>query len=262
MALYRVGNHIVNIGVGERRSWAVSAPPPTYRAIVSVGESNAGGQAPTSSLSAPLQAPTSRIRILNVLTSVFQDLDIGANNNLDHDGLDSTTHGWEAGLIGYLDANPQTEPLYYIQTGQGGSGFLQWDPGGDGLTRAQSRIAAAISQFTTLGISPTWEIWLTLGINDFIGGSYTTTQYRDKMVTLIGTIRGYIGNGTATRVRTPEFMQSVKDLYPAYCAAHEELPGLVTNCQLIDTTGIPTQDAYHWSSAGYITLGGLLAAQT
>lgn len=246
---------------GVVRTWGGSAPPTVYRAIVAVGESNAGGQANVSSLSTELQASTNRVRILIPATGLFQDMDLGTNNNLDHDGLTAANHGWEAGFIGYLNANSQTEPLYYIQTGQGGSWLALWENGTTYWNKANSRIQAAKARFTELGITVQWEIWITIGINDFIAGTpISTTEYGTRITQLIADVRTMIGVGTSARVRSPQFMPHIQTTYPTYVAVHEALPGTITNMQIVSATDLPTQDIYHWSSAGYITLGQRMAA--
>lgn len=273
MAVYNIGTRYIDFAVGGPRTWVAGGgeePPPatTYRVIVAVGESNAGGEALTSSLSSTLQAPTSRVRILiptNAtfpgLAGTFQDMDIGTNNNLDHDGLSPSNHGWEAGFLDYLDANSQPEPIYYVQTGQGGSMLFMWENGTDYWNKAQARINFAKARIAELGIAVEWEIWLTIGINDFIAGSpISTSEYNTRIQQLIADIRTMIGVGTAARVRSPQFMPHIQTTYPAYCTVHEALPGSVSNMQIVAATDLPVQDIYHWSSAGYITLGGRMAA--
>jgi hypothetical protein len=239
-----------------------------YRAILAVGESNTGGQGLVSALPTSLTTATPRVQQLIVpnsrgYTNVgnFEPLHIGVNNNLDHSGLDPTYHSWEAGFLQHLDANPQTEPIYYVQTGQGGSTFVQWGAGGDGLTRAETRIAYALARFADLGIAVQWEIWLSLGINSFLGG-ISTGAYQAGMIQLVSDIRAMLGVGTAARVRSPMFMQTVRDAWPALVAVHEALPASISNMQIINTAGIPTDDIYHWSSLGQRQLCQPMAAPT
>jgi hypothetical protein len=229
---------------------------------VSLGESNSGGQGDVAELPAPLAAPTSRVQILIHSTGLFANLDLGTNNNQGHAGLDASYHAWEAGLVPYLDANPShPEPFYLVQCGQGGSFLSQWVPGQSAYDTAVARINQAKDRFTALGITPAWEIWFTLGINDFISGSPPTpAAYKAACITLLGAMRTVIGNGTATRIRTPEFMPTVKTPYPALTAAHEELAIDVVNCQVVETSDLPQDDDYHWSSAGQVTLGQRMAA--
>ena len=265
MPKYQVGDAVLAVGSRGARTWAASAPPApppaSYRAIVSLGESNSGGQGLVSELSAPLAASTDRVKILIHATGLFADMDLGTNNNQGHSGLDASYHAWEAGLTTYLDANPaQLEPVYLIQCGQGGSLTIDWANGGTNWTIAQTRINQAKAAFITLGITPVWEIWFTLGINDFIDGSPpTVVTYKSRCTTLLSEVRTMIGNGTATRIRSPEFMAPIKSSYPTYTTGHEELAIEITNMQIVDTTGLPLDDDFHWSSAGHVSLGQLMA---
>lgn len=247
-------------GFGRYTQPGPPPPPVVYRAIVAVGESNSGGMGANASLPAPLLAATSRVKILNVTTSVFENMDIGTNNNLDHDGLDPTTHGWEAGFLNYLDNNIQTEPIYYVQTGQGGAQLANFANGGTWWTKIQTRINTAKAKFVELGISPTWEIWITIGINDFLDGApITPAVYKANMMTLISEVRTMIGQGNV-RVSAAEFMQPVKDAYPTYITQFDALATDVANLRIVDTTGLTLQNDYHWDSAGYVALGELMAA--
>jgi len=260
MPLYQIGNRLVGISASSLVGWSESPAAP--RAIVSIGESNSGGQGDVAELDSGLRAPTNRVKILIHSTGLFADLDIGTNNNQGHAGLDASYHAWEAGLVPYLDANPgQVEPMYLIQCGQGGSFLSQWVPGQSAYDTAEDRITQAKAAFVTLGITPVWEIWWTLGINDFIDTvPPTPAAYKAACITMLGQFRGMIGNGTVTRIRSPEFMSTVKTAFPTQCAAHEELAVDVTNFQIVDTAGLPLDDDYHWSSAGQVSLGQLMAA--
>lgn len=263
MPVYSIGTRRIGLRpAGGARSWTVGSPPATtYRAIVSIGESNSGGQGIVSELPLALRSSTSRVRILIPSTGLFADMHLGVNNNEDHAGLDASFHAWEAGLLPYLDANSQTEPVYLIQCGQGGSALANWASGTPERNKAVARIAAAQSQFTTLGITVTWEIWATLGINDFIAGSpISVAAYSSGMIDWLADVRSMIGVGTAARIRSPRFMSTIQSLYPAYCAAHEALSGSVTNMQIVEATDLATDDIYHWSSASQVTIGQRMAA--
>lgn len=237
-------------------------PGQQYKCIVSVGESNAGGQGAVSSLGSEADS-TSRVKILNTSSGLFENMNLGTNNNLDHFGLDSTYHSWEAGLVAAMDANLiTTEPVYYVQCGQGGSRIAQWNNGGSYWNKMQARINQAKTELVALGIYPTWEIWYTQGINDFIDNGATGAEpgpWKDATNVLIAEIRSIIGRGNV-RVSSPEFMSSVKTDHPTYITEHEAMTTEIANFRIIDTTGIPTQDAYHWTSAGYITLCAAMAA--
>jgi hypothetical protein len=265
VSIYQIDTRVVAFTPTGPVTWTDGEEPPppaSTRVIVSLGESNSGGQGDVAELSAPLAASTNRVKILIHASGLFADMDLGTNNNQGHAGLDASYHAWEAGLTTYLDNNPeQLEPMYLVQCGQGGSFLSQWVPGQSAYDTAVARIEQAKAAFVTLGITPVWEIWFTLGINDFISGSPPTPAvYKAACVTLLNAMRTVIGNGTATKIVTPEFMPTIKTPYPTLTAAHEELAVDVVNCHLVDTTGLPQDDDYHWSSAGQVSLGQLMAA--
>ena len=108
---------------------------PNRYVIVSTGESNSGGYALNTSASALEVSSRPEVQIWNVNTDVFENLDIGTNNNLDHNGLTSATHGWELQLANDVAEGVWSsiqDPLYYVQTGQGGSTITQWEVGFNG----------------------------------------------------------------------------------------------------------------------------------
>jgi hypothetical protein len=244
-----------------------------YRAILHAGDSNTGGEALVSSLPPNIMVPDPRVQILIVPNSrgyagvgTFETLAPGVNHNLDHSGYDPTYHSWEMGWREYLDANPtQTTPVYNIQAGQGGSGFTQWLNGGDGITRCQQRLTLAQAQFTTMGIDTVWECFFSLGINEFIsGGSITPAAYEAGMIQVVADIRAAAGRTPAQmRFRSPSFLSlSFAPTYPTLVAVHENLPNLIENFQVVDTTGISEMDLYHWASLGRRQMLARLAAPT
>lgn len=266
MEIYRIDNRVMAFTESGALTWTTGGDPtpPPFRAIVSLGESNAGGNGLVSALPSELSAETSRVQILRFSTGLFENLNLGTNNNEDHNEADASLHSWEAGLIPYMDANlsAQTEPFYLVQCAQGGSKVADWANGQTYWDAAESRINQAKAAFLTLGIAPVWEIWFTLGINDFRSNPRPTpSEYKAACITLLGEVRTMIGNGTATRIRTPEFMPNIKSDHPEHTAAHEELATDVTNCQLIETGDLTVAgDNIHWTSAAQVLLGQRMAA--
>ncbi len=275
MPRYQVDTTVIDIPAsGAPRTWQTegggSPPATTYRVIVAVGESNAGGEAPVSSLPSNLQAATSRVQILinpgdttfPAQAGTFQPLDLGTNNNLQHNGQTPATHGFEAGLIEYLDANPQTEPVYYVQCGQGGSTLGQWSAGSPFRLAMHSRIQAAKTALAALGrTSLAWQIWYSHGINDAIGPGLGPTDLRLAMAELLADVRAEIGVGTAAQIRMSQWPEPRRVESPSYLTDIETtLPASVTNMQLVLTGSLPVQDQNHWTSLGYRQGGVLLAA--
>lgn len=156
---------------------------------VAFGESNSGGYALNSDAVAWEVASRSDLQMWNVTGEAFENLDIGTNNNMDHNGLNSTTHGWELGLAnrirqGYLSDYPH----YYLQTGQGASIIAEWAVGhGSGYwTKFLSRTAGAKA---AVDYSDCF-VWLSLGINDAIAGSpISNATYKSGIEDLITRIK-------------------------------------------------------------------------
>lgn len=170
-------------------SFGSSGPsgPPTAVLIVSFGESNSGGYALNTDAPSWEIAARPELRFWNVNTSVFEDMDIGTNNNLDHAGINSTTHGWELGLAnrvrqGYFAALTP----YYLQTGQGASTVAQWNVGGTYWTKFLARVAAAKAALS--GTVYTTHVWVSLGYNDFLGGT-TDATYKAAMQDILARIK-------------------------------------------------------------------------
>ena len=85
-----------------------------------IGESNSGGYAVNADLTAGELAARSAVQIWNNTTNTYQDLDIGTNNLISHDGLvDNATHGWENGLASEVEAAILPNPVYLAKCGQG-----------------------------------------------------------------------------------------------------------------------------------------------
>jgi hypothetical protein len=261
MSIYQVETTVVAFTPSGPLTWTAGEEPPApsgHRAIIAIGESNAGGTAPVSNLPAALSAPTSRVKILVTSSGLFQDMDLGTNNNLGHQDLDSSTHGWEAGFLPYLDTPPaKTEPIYYVQAGQGSSFISQWNNGGAYWLAAQSRINQAKAAFVTLGISPVWEIWISLGYNDMALGT-PAASIKAGIQTLLNEVRTMIGAGSI-RVLFAEFNSVVAGPYGAQLAVIYELETDDVNLTLVSAP-TATPDSVHWTSDGYVVLGQAMAA--
>ncbi len=151
--------------------------------ITAFGESTTGGKAPNSEAPTWQLAARSSLNFFNVNTSVFEALDVGTNNNLDHQDLNSTTHGPELELANACERGEFTKPIYYVQTGQGSSTVAQWDVGNASgyWTKFLNRTNAAK---TLLAVKKVQHVvWLQIGQND-VG---STNQYTFK-----GALRGII----------------------------------------------------------------------
>lgn len=154
--------------------------------FIAVGESNSGGYAPNASAFVWELASRPELQMLNTSTLTFQNLDIGTNNNLNHLGLNSTTHGWELELANACKREEFDRDVYYIQTGQGGSLISEWAGGGYFNTSFLPRVNAAKAIF---GIRPVqYVVWLSIGINDAIAAT-DSYLFKGRLRTLIKDIK-------------------------------------------------------------------------
>ena len=150
--------------------------------IIAFGESNSGGQVDNADATAgELAART--LQIWNVNTEVFEALDVGTNNNLDHFGLDSTKHSWEIGLANIYDTGFFGRTVRYLQTGQGGSRVTEWESADAYWLEFVDRTTKAMAAVS--GQTPV--VWWTLGIND-LGNGVTAATWKPLAQELIGRI--------------------------------------------------------------------------
>lgn len=276
MPRYQVDTTVIDIPAsGAPRTWQTEGggepPPPVYRAIVAVGESNTAASDLVSAVTPSSKlTPDARIQLLippgdttfPAQAGTFQTMAIGLNNNTGHEGTDPNWCGWEIGFKPYLDSIGQTAPIYYCQTGQGGSSVTAWNTTtGNALAILRTRVATMKALFTAMGITVQWDILLTLGINDLLDGVITPAALQGALMQLINDVRAEIGVGTAARVSMPALMSTWQINAPAHCAALEELDTLMANVRIIptaDLTGL--RDPNHWNWVSCEILGGRMLA--
>jgi Carbohydrate esterase, sialic acid-specific acetylesterase len=181
---------MLGVRVGLAAGMAIGCADPGGRPLcfVFTGESNSGGTALNTAAIAAELAPRSRVQILTTVTHefdpelplVFQPLDIGTNNFLDHDGLTSsstihpapgvyTTHGMELALSNAVDAGAFRDfgngMIHLVKVGQGGWSIPFWGAPGTPWQRFLVRTSAA------RGLLPgntQYIVWYSQGINDAI----------------------------------------------------------------------------------------------
>lgn len=230
---------------------------PTPTLIVFSGESNSGGQAFNKDAADTELALRSRVQILNNLTFVFEGLDIGTNNNLDHCCyIDThTQHGWELELANRLYGGTLLkDTIYLVKTGQGGSTISQWDEGGAYYTRFKQRMDSAIQKLTRqYGKNPEIVFFYTQGINDALAATHiekwksATLGHFEKIRTRYGSIPIYI----------PYFMKG----FTEYNTAFDQIASGVSWVKMVSSANAELEDAYHWNYAGMkIVAGNLIDA--
>jgi hypothetical protein len=255
---------------------AASTANATTWAIIAIGESNSAGNASNGDLTTPELAPRSAVQMLNVLTWVFEPLHIGllangGNNNLDHYQVPNANnyHGWEAGLADEVEAGTWVVPqVYYIQAGQGGSHVAadnvvsaqsDWVQGGYSFEKFRQRWRVALDLFRTAGLMPIPVVWMSIGINDSIGGS-STGAFKTGLVQFFADIRSVLG-----------YCPIVIDQIPTANSAGATAPSNYTNAEafnqiindvvaadpfafLTRTADVTLASTYHWGTAAMKTI--------
>jgi hypothetical protein len=222
--------------------------------FIIIGESNAGGQALNSQLTAAELAASSAIKILNntTLTS-FDNLDIGTNNVVGHSGITvGTTHGLENEIMNYVKANTLTygANAYMVKAGQGGATMLQFEVGNAAGYYATylARINAAKSLLTGLGITRYKPIIIfSIGLND-IGANTTPTDFLEKTKQFVANVRAPIGMGNVPCI-THDFLGFPN--WTTYNAVHSQLLTIIPNLSIVTSNGISLKDVSHPDATGY-----------
>ena len=255
---------INSIGTGSVSATATAAPRSiTTLAFVITGESNSGGLGLNSDATPQELASHSSVQITNLTSGnfLYENLQIGVNNLRDHNGLDAyydNSHGFELQLANAVEAHmfPDNERIYLTKTGQGGSVVAQWNVGNTYWTKHLQRTAAAKTQLPT---DRQWVVWLSLGINDAIYGTATST-WKAAMVAHINKIKADLPG--AIIILTEFQSMSANSGYPAYNTIIEEIAAEEANVFAITTTGAALKDSNHWSYTGLKTVTSSLVAMT
>ena len=234
---------------------ATASNPNSALAFVFTGESNAGGIVPNSDAAPEELLPIPQVQILNNNTFKFENLDIGTNNNIDHYNLlCCDTHGFELQLANSVKAhvfanNPQ---VYLVKTGQGLSTLSDWDVGGTFWTKFLQRIAAAKTQ---LPASTKWVVWYSLGLNDYIFGTPTST-FKTLTIAHLNKIKAELPGAIIIMTQ----FQSMGDIYTNAMA---EIASAESNVYVVDSTGTSlTAEGLHWNYTGFKTLVPRMVAIT
>lgn len=222
--------------------------------IIFVGESNSGGYALNTDLTAGQRAVRSAVKILNNTSLLFESLDIDTNNLIGHTGLTANaTHGWENGLATSVEAGEWGfNPVYLIKAGQGGSVISEWGTTGAYFTTLVTRVNAAYAAIRALGKQPLPFIWYSQGINDAIANTAAATWKAATKVHLTN-LRNVIGFAP---VITPEFMAGRE----SYTAALNELANEYPFIFVVSSLSAGLRDVNHWNAAGMALLASRMSA--
>lgn len=249
---------IVSVNWTLQQTASASSPtpiPPTL-AFVFTGESNAGGIGANGAATAEELAPTSAVKILNNTTFLFEDLDVGTNNNIDHVGLTPNTHGFEIGLANEVKAHvfPNNPQIYLIKTGQGGHPLSAWAVGGADWTKFLQRTAAAKTQ---LQGPIQWVVWDSMGINDAVSGIPPAT-FKTETIAHINKIKADLPGAIIIMTQ----FQSLPGGGGIYNTVLSEIAASEPNVYVVDTTGASAADANHWDYQGNKTIASKMIITT
>ena len=157
--------------------------------IVLFGESNSGGRVLNSECSSQdLQEKT--IKIFNNGNSIFEPLQIGVNNLINHFRIpNNTEHSMELELSNkYDDGYFVGKEVLLLKSGQGGSKVSEWQIGGSYFNTLKSRIDTAISSLSGENLDVIFM--LSLGINDSLAAT-TSADFKKGLKTLIQNLQNY-----------------------------------------------------------------------
>ena len=172
---------IDNIGLNE-------APPVV---ILFHGDSNMHGMPLDTSAQAWEILSRSDLKILNNSTLVFQDLDIGSNNDASSVGR----HGAELQLANCCRLGDLNGTIYCVKVAVSGSRIAEWSVGNATgyWTNFLARIAAIESQLGTINIR--WVVWNSSGINE-ARDNMTAANYKSAVIAHFAKLRNRLGATT------------------------------------------------------------------
>jgi hypothetical protein len=192
-------------------------------------------------------ASTSAIQILRTDTLAFQNLQIGANNNIGGAGLglaDNSTHGWENGLNKRIQANDfSVSSVKLVKTGWGGTIISSWNVGGTLWNQMIAKMDAAKAIDSTL--NPI--IFYSQGINDAVAGT-STSQWKTDTAAHWAALRTRYG------ANIPIIAAKFQTAFSTFSTALDELAAVTANCWTVQTDDLPLQDGNHWGEAGMETM--------
>lgn len=237
-------------GLWLNGSAIAQAPDSRPLLLVSIGESNSGGFAANSTSLFPTWENDPRPELLHWVptgTIGFAPLDIGTNNNLGHGGLDNTTHGWELGIANDVRVGLYGDsPVYYVQTGAGGS-LVEWHlPGhfSGAWEQFESRVAGVLATLD----NPHIVMLVTLGINNALAGTpISGAAYKAAMISRIAAWRGELSSDAlCLLVKLPDFYNAT-----GYSTALQEIADAdPTKTKIIEVSGLSISGD-HWTDTGY-----------
>ena len=155
------------------------------------GDSNMHGMPLDTSAQAWEILSRSDLKILNNSSLVFQDLDIGSNNDASSVGR----HGAELQLANCCRLGDLTGTVYCAKVAVSGSRIAEWSVGNATgyWTNFLARIAAIESQLGTTNIR--WIVWNSSGINE-ARDNMTAANYKSALIAHFAKLRNRLGATT------------------------------------------------------------------
>lgn len=234
----------------------LSSDPSSPVLIIFNGESNSGGYADNYLATSPEQ-DLRNIPIFNNSTRVFEGLHVGVNNLLIHDELSCCSfHSWELALANhYDDGDFGMHPVYILKTGQGGSMISEWETTDAYYDTMEVRIQEAYDLISAIhsGQSVQIFIWYTLGINDRVAGTSTST-WKAAVKTFFENVRATINTIVGSSVTVPILMTRFDSMFynTVYETVIGEIETEVSFCHAISTIGAEVKvDGNHWQYLGW-----------
>lgn len=255
--------------ISDSESPSTPPPPPTTTPllIIYAGESNSGGLADNSFASSPELASRTLKIFNNTTLASFDNLNIGAHNNLvGHLGLIyamNNAHGMELQLANRVDAGDFTDKtVYLVKTGQGGTTIAMWadeatysaesstiEPFDTCISRITAAKALILSE---TGQEPELVIFWSQGINDRgIGTEVTTWKNATKAV--LNAIRAALG--ATVPIFTTKFESITGVDMSAFNTAISAYASEMTSVTAVSTSGAETSQVFagagnHWGYTG------------
>jgi len=217
------------------------------------GESNSVGYSFNSEAPSGELGLRSNVQILNNTSLVFEQLNIGVNNDSEIGG----THGWELGIANQMSAGGigSFTQVYIVKTGKGGTRIADWNVGGTWYTRMQTRMTAALNAIAAMGKTPKIICLYSQGINDV--PTNTVPVWKADTIAHFSNIRGLYG------ASMPILMTKFLSPHAVFNTAMDEIDSADPNTVAIDATGTTKNpDGAHWDYAGSKLLASRFITET
>lgn len=191
---------------------SISQITPLRRLVISAGESNATGGA--SIIDGDISAgelAARNLQILNNTSLVFEDLDVGTNQEIGDIGTtgDNSKYGFCVSLANMYDAGRLSLPTYLVQAAHYSQPISKWDvddPSGVWDLFVE-RVDAAVTALEAIGDPFSVDVALSIGINDSFLATDPST-FEASLNSLIFRMREQIGYPTrffAMTFAVPDF---------------------------------------------------------